>query len=263
MGVLDDYDRSELFSTTQLSIKLSKMISVCLASYNGAKYIKKQLDSILRQLSGEDELIISDDGSTDGTLEIIKGYGDDRIILLHHLRPTCNAKHYRVNRYVTSNFENALMHCKGDYIFLADQDDIWADNKVQVMMDYAKSHPDKDLFLSSICVINEDDSIKKPKVTPHISTFVKGIIVAKYLGSSMMLTRRLLDCVLPFPKGIVSHDAWIGAMAAFKHRMAIVDKPLLLYRRHDKNVTSKEIYTPLYKKLGYRLVILFNVLRRR
>ena len=87
--------------------------------------------------------------------------------------------------------------------------------------------------------------------------------VTKYLGSSMMLTRRLLDCVLPFPKGIVSHDAWIGAMAAFKHRMAIVDKPLLLYRRHDKNVTSKEIYTPLYKKLGYRLVILFNVLRRR
>ena len=239
------------------------MISVCLASYNGAKYIQKQLDSILKQLGEEDELIISDDGSTDGTLEIIKGYRDARITLLHHMRPTCNAQHYRVNRYVTSNFENALLHSKGDYIFLADQDDIWADNKVQVMMDYAKSHPDKDLFLSSICVINEDDSIKKPKVTPHISTFVKGFIVAKYLGSSMMLTRRLLDCLLPFPKGIVSHDAWIGAMATYKNQMVIVDEPLLLYRRHDKNVTSKEIHTPIYKKLGYRLVILFNVLRRR
>ena len=239
------------------------MISVCMASYNGARYIKKQLDSILKQLGDNDELIISDDGSTDGTLEIIERFHDSRIKVFHHQHPTCMVRYYRSNIYVTSNFENALKYCSGDYIFLSDQDDIWADNKVQVMMDYAKSHPDKDLFLSSICVINEDDSIKKPKVTPHISTFVKGIIVAKYLGSSMMLTRRLLDCVLPFPKGIVSHDAWIGAMAAFKHRMAIVDKPLLLYRRHDKNVTSKEIYTPLYKKLGYRLVILFNVLRRR
>lgn len=239
------------------------MISVCMASFNGAKYIQKQLDSILKQLGEEDELIISDDGSTDGTLEIINGYEDARITLLHHIRPTVNAQHYRVNRYVTSNFENALMHSKGDYIFLADQDDIWAENKIQVMTDFAQSNTDKDLFLSSICVINEDGSIKKSKVTPQISSFFKGLIVAKYLGSSMMLTRRLLEGVLPFPKGIVSHDAWIGAMATFKHRMAIVDEPLLLYRRHGKNVTSKEIHTPIYKKLGYRLVILFNVLRRR
>ena len=79
----------------------------------------------------------------------------------------------------------------------------------------------------------------------------------------MMLTRRFLHRVLPFPQGIVSHDAWIGAMATYQNRMAIIDEPLLLYRRHADNVTSKEIHTPLFIKMRYRFVILFNVLKRR
>ena len=239
------------------------MISVCMASYNGARYIKKQLDSILKQLGDNDELIISDDGSTDGTLEIIERFHDSRIKVFHHQHPTCMVRYYRSNIYVTSNFENALKHCSGDYIFLSDQDDIWADNKVQIMVNYAKNHPDKDLFLSSICVIRQDDSVKKSKVTPADFPFLKGLVVAKYLGSSMMLTRRLLHRVLPFPQGIVSHDAWIGAMATYQNRMAIIDEPLLLYRRHADNVTSKEIRTPLFIKMRYRFVILLNVLKRR
>ena len=92
------------------------MISVCMATYNGEKYIQEQIDSILCQLSKDDELVISDDHSTDATCDIIKSYNDRRIKLFLN----------ELAKGVTHNFENALLHSKGDIIFLADQDDVLA-----------------------------------------------------------------------------------------------------------------------------------------
>ena len=112
------------------------MISVCMASYNGEKFIKAQIGSILMQLGKDDELVISDDGSTDRTVEIIESYGDKRIRLLHHHKNLSIAK-IRYSRnfyYTTENFENALRAAKGDFIFLSDQDDIWAENKITECM---------------------------------------------------------------------------------------------------------------------------------
>ena len=86
------------------------MISVCMASYNGAIFIKQQAVSILNQLGLEDELIISDDGSKDNTLEILASLNDSRIKIYHHSAP----------HGVVSNFENAIKHASGDYIFLSD-----------------------------------------------------------------------------------------------------------------------------------------------
>ena len=96
------------------------MISVCIASYNGEKYIGKQIESIVEQLGCDDELIVSDDGSTDATREVVASFGDGRIRLIDHssLRPK------RVKyafEYVTHNFDYALRHTRGDLIFLADQ----------------------------------------------------------------------------------------------------------------------------------------------
>ena len=94
------------------------MNSICIATYNGEKYIKEQLTSILSQINIDDEVIISDDGSTDQTTEIIKSLNDSRIKLIkgdfHNF---------------TFNFENAIKQAKGEYIFLADQDDVWLPNK--------------------------------------------------------------------------------------------------------------------------------------
>ena len=94
------------------------MISVCIATYNGEKYIKEQLLSILPQLGKKDEVIISDDHSTDNTLDIVKGLNDNRIKIVMNNR----------EKGYTSNFENALSYAIGDYIFLSDQDDIWMSN---------------------------------------------------------------------------------------------------------------------------------------
>ena len=97
------------------------MISVCMACYNGEKFIQEQVDSIICQLGLDDELIISDDGSNDRTLDILFSYEDSRIKILHN----------RACHGFVGNFENALSHAKGDYIFLSDQDDIWKKEKVQ------------------------------------------------------------------------------------------------------------------------------------
>ena len=95
------------------------MITVCLAAYNGEKYIEEQINSILCQLSLNDELLISDDGSTDKTIKIISDLNDPRIKLFKN-----NFKS------VQKNFEFLLQNSIGEIIFLSDQDDIWEKNKI-------------------------------------------------------------------------------------------------------------------------------------
>lgn len=94
-----------------------------MATYNGAVYIKEQLESILSQISPEDEIVISDDGSTDATLDVIKSIGSPCIRIVQGPRMKSPSK----------NFEHALAQAKGDIIFLCDQDDVWQPNKVAVM----------------------------------------------------------------------------------------------------------------------------------
>ena len=129
------------------------MISVCMATYNGERFIKEQIDQILPQLSQDDELIISDDGSTDRTLEIIASYKDERIKVFHHQKK--GNKYYPTLSlcYSTSNFENALQQAKGDYIFLSDQDDIWEKNKVKICVELLRNY---DYVIHNFSVINEN-----------------------------------------------------------------------------------------------------------
>ena len=112
------------------------MISVCIATYNGGKYIRQQIESILPQLDATDEIIISDDGSTDDTLLQIEALSSSLVRVYKH-----------TNRLgYTRNFERALTYAKGDVIFLCDQDDIWLPNKVEMCM--------KELTNSDLVVTN-------------------------------------------------------------------------------------------------------------
>ena len=104
------------------------MISVCIATYNGAPYITEQLASICAQLSDNDEIIVSDDGSTDGTLDVVRAFGDPRIRIVHNQSQRC----------YTANFENALRYAQGDYIFICDQDDVWLPKKVETIVHYLR-----------------------------------------------------------------------------------------------------------------------------
>ena len=196
------------------------MISVCIATYNGSKYIKEQIDSILPQLDECDEIIVSDDSSTDNTLSILKSYHDRRIIIFTNQK--FNSPIY--------NFENALKHAKGDIIFLSDQDDIWEFNKVQVMISFLQK---KSLVVSDCYIINQDknvicDSLFNGKV-PNAGVFIN-ILRNHYIGCCMAFRREILNAALPFPSSLAMHDIWLGLCASAFYSAVFIPNRLIKYR---------------------------------
>lgn len=230
------------------------MNSVCVATYNGERYIEAQLRSILAQIAASDEVIVSDDGSTDRTLEIIGSIGDNRIRVVHSTA-----------HYFRDNFANALRHAKGEIIFLSDQDDVWLDGKydrciaelknVDLVCTNAKE-TDKDLN-----VINEDFF----SVYHSGTGILKNSLNNTYYGACMAFRRNVLNEALPFPDTHeIGHDVWLGLVAEMTGTVRFIDTPYLLYRRHAGTVTNtNHLLTrsnrPLWRKLWSRIIMLYYV----
>lgn len=239
------------------------MISVCIATFNGEKYIKKQLLSILCQLSKEDEVIISDDGSTDNTIQIIEQLNDSRIKILQHKKNRYKG-YSSSHKYSSSNFENAIKEAKGEYIFLSDQDDIWELYKVEKMLE-ALSEKNIYLAISNYSLIDTDDVMIRRKIfdkKPISSNNFINIIKTPFHGCCMAFKKEMLKKILPFPFGLVLHDNWIGFLA--KGHIKYIEEPLVLYRRHDKNVSAQkgESKNPLWYKIYYRIVFFMQYIVR-
>lgn len=237
------------------------MISVCIATYNGEKYIREQLMSIMPQLGAEDEVIISDDASTDNTLQIINDLHDSRIQIYHH---TPYTKHYFIADKPTHNFENALTHCHGDYIFLADQDDIWLPNKVSTTLEALQT---AQLVVHDCQIVNFKLQITHPSYFNfiHIHTgAVQNAIRCTYLGCCMAFRRDLLSTALPFPATCVAHDQWLGIVAALKYQTTLIHQPLILYRRHHNTQTNCGTKSPLrwWYKIYYKSVVIYFTIRK-
>ncbi len=236
------------------------MISVCLASYNGEKYIREQLNSILKQLGEQDEVIISDDGSIDRTLEIIKSIHDPRVIILNNLK----VKSKFTFDYVTHNFETALKACSGDYIFLSDQDDIWLPNKVSLFMKELSKY---DLVLSDCTVVGEllEQMYASYFLANKSRTGVlKNIYRNSYLGCCMAFRRCVLKKALPFPKSGVPHDIWIGIISELYYKIKLIPIPTLLYRRHSDNISPSggASHFPFRKKVYLRWKLVFELIKK-
>lgn len=230
------------------------MISICLATYNGAKYLKPQIDSIIIQMGPDDELVISDDSSTDGTIELIKSYRESRIKLLDK----CSF-HSPV-----FNFENALKAAAGDYIFLSDQDDIWLPDKISVMAEYLQNY---DVVVSDCIVINTDESILYPSFRDFIKAkkgFIRNFVKNGYLGCCIAFKSQMLKYYLPFPKGIAMHDIWIGLISELFADVIFIPEKLILYRRHEGNITSYSLKSTnsYFYKIYYRSIFALLVFRR-
>lgn len=233
------------------------MISVCMATYNGEPFLKEQIDSILPQLNENDELVISDDHSIDNTVNIIQSYQDKRI-------------KYILNKGikgVTHNFENALLHAKGDIIFLADQDDVWFADKIERMTQFLMSG-NYDLIMSNCSLtdsnLNIIDSIFFNKHWPMKKGLIANIYKCACLGCCLAFTRKSLKCILPFPPNIVLHDLWIFLFAIANLKVGYVEYPLMFYRRHLQTVTfagGKSRNTLLFK-LHFRIYAVMYLLVR-
>ena len=228
------------------------MISVCVATYNGEKFIREQIDSILCQLSSDDEIIVSDDGSTDGTIVIINCIGDKRIRIIEGPR-----KHSP-----TFNFENALKEAKGDYIFLADQDDVWKTNKVEVCMKWLQKYD---------CVVS-DAEVTDSNLNPLYPSLYAIMQVRQghiyntvwkngYTGCCMAFRRNILEASLPFPKDIPMHDIWIGNVAAYKYNVKFIPDKLILFRRHKETIScnGKGSKYSIWQQMKFRWSIIKNI----
>ena len=134
---------------------MKNKVSVAMATYNGEKYIEEQIKSILSNLSSNDEVIISDDGSTDKTMEIINSFHDERIRVIDGPK-----------KGVIKNFENAIKNCNGDYIFLSDQDDIWCSKKVTTILNIFKND-------SSTVLIVHDNKMIDAKLNTICDSFFR------------------------------------------------------------------------------------------
>jgi glycosyltransferase involved in cell wall biosynthesis len=225
-----------------------------MATFNGERFIKKQLISILKQLDENDQLIISDDSSTDNSLQIIKSLHDQRILLLED------------NKFKNPvfNIENALKHATGEYIFLTDQDDIWVDNKVELCLNYLKTY---DLILSDCVIIDENDNKIEDsffRLRNSRKGFIKNLVINSYIGCCMAFNKKILYKALPFPQNITMHDMWIGLIAELIGKTHLVNQKLVLYRRHKYNIstTSTKSKYSLLMKCKYRIIIFGNLLKR-
>lgn len=224
-------------------------VSVAMAVYNGEKYIKEQLDSILPQLGNNDELVISYDKSQDKTYEIITDYAkkDSRIKVIDG--PSKGA---------IANFECAILNCSKEYIFLCDQDDVWSHDKIKTIMEeFSKTKAD--LILHDATVVDEHLNKIEPSFFAKRNCkkgLVRNIIKNSYIGCCMAFNCKLKMYILPFPKSLPMHDQWIGLIAEKYFNVHFLNKPLIKYRRHENNV-SGERHSDVLTMLKWR----FNILK--
>ena len=206
------------------------MISVCMATKNGERFLREQLDSILAQLGPADELIISDDASTDGTCEIILSYGDSRIKLLRH----------HVTRGIVPNFETCLRASSGEVVFLADQDDVWLPHKIPVMLSALTR---ADLAVSDCLIVDRQLKPIESFFSKNNSGrgLLKNLVRNSYMGCCMAFRRSLLERALPFPPHLPMHDVWLGMIAEIHYSVIFVPEILVYHRKHGGNATTTAI----------------------
>ena len=227
-------------------------VSVAMATYNGEKYIKEQIESILEDINEKDEIIVSDDGSTDKTRTIINSFKDNRIKIVDGPK-----------NGVKKNFENAIRNCSGEYIFLCDQDDVWDKNKVKKVL---KIFEDK-----RINVVVHDATIVDSDLNEISDSFysfknsgkgiIKNIYRNTYIGCCMAFRSTIVDKVLPIPNSIEMHDQWIGILSEVYGKACFIPDKLLKYRRHGNNVSEMKHYG-IFKMLRNRIVFIIKLIGR-
>lgn len=225
-----------------------------MATYNGSRYIKEQIESILQQLPVDAELIISDDSSTDETVDIIKGFDDHRIVFLP-------GQQFKKPIF---NFENAIKHATGDVILLADQDDIWLPGKIELVSEHIKEHGTGiTLLMMDGNLVDENSNqiaggmFSRRNAGPGI---IHNLKKNSYMGCNLAFTRALLAKALPFPKKIPMHDSWLGLLAEVYGTVEFIDTKTMNYRLHENNSSIFE--STVWQKITWRWRLLYNLIIR-
>jgi glycosyltransferase involved in cell wall biosynthesis len=202
-----------------------------MASYNGSAYIAEQLSSILAQLGPADELVIVDDASTDGTVDLVRAFGDHRIRLYEAAS----------NQGYVKSFEQAVEASRGARIFLADQDDVWVDGRLTRMLDALENYA---VLASNFDVLGGGPRPAIPRLRSTDSNRrganLAGILIGyrAYYGCGMAFRREVLDLFIPVPRYLrESHDLWLAICGNVLGSIGHLDESTLLRRIHGENAT--------------------------
>lgn len=220
-------------------------ISVAMATYNGARYLQEQLDSFVEQTRPPDELVVSDDGSTDETREILRAFQESAPFPVRIFSPSARLG-------VRGNFSNALEACEGDYVFLSDQDDVWFDRKIEIMLQAGAERRDAHLFLCDARLANEDLTQLGETKLEHSRHVQLNPEAHHLMGCCMMLTRDFLHLATPIPPVPQNHDDWLFLVGTLIDAVVVLEEPLQLSRRHGANESEHPLATPMrspYRRL--------------
>ncbi len=218
------------------------LVSIALAAYNGGLYLREQMDTLVMQTYPNLEIIVSDDGSTDGTLEVLSEYEKKYSFV--------SVKHNSAPHGIKRNFENALKYCKGEFIAFSDQDDIWMLDKIEKLVNNIGNNAL--IYHNSLFVDNDGNSLQRSFITnlncysgSDSETFLLCNCVS---GHALLFHRKLLSIVLPFPQAR-HHDWWLAFRATENGGVKYFDEILVHYRQHSLSQTDflrikKEIVDP-------------------
>lgn len=229
-------------------------VSVAMATYNGEKYIKEQLQSVLDNLGPLDEIVISDDGSKDSTRNIIEAFGDSRIRLIDGPK-----------KGVKKNFENAIRACAGEFIFLCDQDDIWMQGKVEMVLK-AFEATDSLVVAHDCRMVNDQGEILAESIYEFRNSgagVLKNIIKNSYIGCCMAFRASMKPNILPIPDSIEMHDQWIGILGERLGRSTFIPDKLIDYRRHENNASDIFHHYGIVKMITNRVALIWNLFTRK
>lgn len=218
-------------------------VSVALCTFNGERFVREQLESILRQSPPPAQLVVSDDGSTDGTLEIVREVAATplaeavEVVVLTGERPLG----------VTANFQRAVSAANGELVALSDQDDVWHEGRLQRIAGLLTSgdapllvHTDADLVDSAGTHLGRTlfesleitpDELHTEQAGRAFDAFIRRNLAT---GATVVFRRDLLEAALPFGSGWV-HDEWLAMIAAAVGRVDVLPEPTIDYRQHDAN----------------------------
>ena len=221
-----------------------------MAVFNGRRYLEEQLRSILTQLANDDEVIVVDDCSVDGSVDLIRHIDDPRITLLLN----------NANSGPTASFERAFSLAKGKYIFLSDQDDIWKPDKVAVTCKIFDSSNSL-VVVSDAHVVDADRQIIMEslfRLRGSRAGFWRNLYKNGFVGCCMAVRSDAKPFLLPFPKSIGLHDEWIGLCASIAGHVEFTAHQLIDYRRHAANLTHLargSLASMLRKRLSLLLIL--------
>lgn len=224
---------------------MAATIQIALATYNGAGFLREQLDSILAQSKSDWQILVRDDGSSDGTVEIIREYcrnhGKIDLVKGAQGQPLGTVQ----------NFAELLRQSESDYVMLADQDDVWLPHKIEItllkMKELESAHgKDTPLLVHTDLKVVDGDLKVLANSLWHFqkSDPERGAKLCRLLlqnvatGCTMMVNKALRDRALPIPLEAIMHDWWLALTAAAFGHIGYISEPTVLYRQHGRNDTG-------------------------